>query len=261
MKAKMAGNATNCAKIRERMLDATSDALSGSIRAEFDAHVGECTACAKEFRHAQTLTQAISQNLSARLSAEASPQLVANVRRQISAESHRETWWRQQSGWLAAAGVCAALALLLLAVRSVREFNRPTFDHATSSIITLSTSKTAAHPHPRAAIEAAASAQPRKPVLAVVSHVSHRAPHRKAAEPEIIVEPGQMQAILRFAAAMQRGEIDGAQFLADQKRTSEPLEIEPLTVAPLGIKPLDADSAPLSSGKNSEKNLVIGRSD
>ena len=47
----MAGKATKCAQIQERMLDAASDSLSGSVRAAFEAHLSSCAACAEEVRH------------------------------------------------------------------------------------------------------------------------------------------------------------------------------------------------------------------
>lgn len=260
----MVGKATNCAQIRERMFDAASNSLSASVRVAFDTHLGDCAACAEEFRKVQTLAQAIDQGLSASLSVEPSPRLIGNVRRQIIAQPYRATWSRQWSTWLTAAGACAALAILILTVRSAREFSRPTADdHGAASINAPLTSKPTVHRRVNAAMQAPAAVQPRRPARAVVTHVARRAPHQNAAEPEIIVEPGQMQAILRFVAATQSGQIDGARLLIDQKNTAEPLEIKPLMIAPLKIEPLNADSAPpsLGSGENSERSVVAGHSD
>lgn len=246
----MAGKATNCAQVREQLFDAATDAPCGSNRAALDAHLADCPACAKEFHDARVLTQAIDQSLSARLAVEPSPQLISNVRREIAEQSHGVAWWWQPSAWLTAVGVCAALAVLIFAVRSVSQIDRATRDHATAAINAPSTWKGVAHPRPSKPIETAANGQPHQPALAAVPHVSRRTPHRKAAEPEVIVEPGQMQAILRLAAATQSGEIDGTKVLDNQEKLDEPLEIQPLVIVPLKIAALDDEAAPASGDKD-----------
>lgn len=259
MKTKMAVKAIKCAQIREQMFDAASDSFSGGMRDLFGAHLRSCAACAKEFRRVQSLAQAIDHKLSVRLSVEPSPQLIANVRREIAAQPRRVTWLWQRSAWVTAVGVFAALAIALLAVRSVHEFNPPTHDDVVASITVPSIPKPIVHPRVKTATEAATAAQPRKPALAVVSHVSRRAPHRKTAEPEVIVEPGQMQAILRFAAATESGEIDGSKLVADQKNAAEPLAIKPIVITPLKIAALDAGPAPASgNGEDGDKDFVAG---
>lgn len=253
----MAGKTENCAEIRERMFDAATDSLSDDARGAFGAHIGECAACAKEFQRMRTLTQAIDRSLSANLSVEPPPQFISNVRRQIIAQPHRVTWWRQRSAWLTVAGVCVALAISVLTVRSAREFNRPTNNRTVASINVPATPKPTVHSQVNA-MEAATAAQPRKPALAVVSHALRTA-HHKASEPEIIVEPGQMQAILRFAAAMRSGQIDGAKLLADQEKAGELPKIKPLAIAPLKIVALSDETAPGSgSAESGDRDFVTG---
>lgn len=254
--------AANCAQIREQMLDATSDSLAGGIRTAFDTHLSGCAECAEEFRRVQTLAQAMDRSLRASLSVEPPPQLISNVRREIIAPPHRKTWWGERSAWLTAAGVCAVLAILVLAVRSSHELNSPAQNHSTASINVPSTPKPAVRPPVNAAMQAATATQPRKPAVAIVSHVSQRVSHQRSTEPEIIVDPGQMQAILRFAAAAESGQIDGAKLLIDQKKSAEPLEIKPLTISPLKIVALDDDAASpraSSDSENGDKNFVVAR--
>lgn len=266
----MADKTTNCAQIRDQMADAASALLSAGILAAFNAHLRDCAACRDEFRRVQTLLRAIDHTMSASLAAEPSAQLVANVRKNIrqnipqsiAAQPRRAAAWARWTAWATAAGVCAAFAILLFVARSSRKLNPPLHDSAPVHTSASSASKPASHTTFSASIDAAIlSSHPRKP--AFVRRASLRAPHAKAAEPKVIVQPGQMQAILRFAAAMQRGQIDGAQLLADQKRASEPIEIKPLPVAsPLKIEPLDADSGPNPSAgsEGSQKDFVAGRS-
>lgn len=260
-----AGRVTNCARFQRQTSDAVFDSLPADALAAFNAHVRDCADCRGEFHRVQTMLQAIDRTLSANLAAEPSSALVANVRenirQNINLQPHRAGAWTRWSAWATAAGVCVAFALLLLVARTWRKSSPSLHGSATLQTSASSTSKLISHPTLNAAITDAITAQPHKRSTLVVHHASLRTTHRNAAEPEVIVQPGQMQAILRFAAAMQRGQIDGAQFLADQKTLSEPLEIKPLTVAPLKIKPLDADSAPPNSPAGSEGSEKLSVSD
>ncbi|MFZ0638204.1 MAG: hypothetical protein WA020_01405 [Candidatus Acidiferrales bacterium] len=259
----MAGKITNCAQFRESMADAADAALSGSLQVDFAAHVRDCAACREEFRRVQTLRQAINDGVSASVAAEPSSQLVANVRRRIAEQQYRAPAWWSRSPWLTAAGACAALAILLFAARTLHRLNQPLRDYAPSPIVASSTPSHSAAPVNRGpAVESATSAPSRKPAPLFARHTSPRALHRPAPEPEIIVEPGQMQAILRFAAALQSGQIDGARLLADQKKVAQPLEIQPLTIAPLQIATLKDESEPAASdgSRDDSKDFASGRS-
>jgi len=54
-----------------------------------------------------------------------------------------------------------------------------------------------------------------------------------SSQPEILVLPGQLGAILQFASAVRSGKIDGQQLLAAQEESEKPLEIVPIEIAPL----------------------------
>ena len=260
----MAGKITSCAQFREVMADAADAALSGSLQADFDAHLCDCAACREKFHRVQTLLQAISANLSATVAAEPSPQLLASVRQRIAEQRDRvPAWWRQRA-WLIAASACAALAIFLFAVRTTHKFNQPLRDPAPNPIASSSAaSNPIGSPTRRPAVESAASAPPRKPAPLFARHASPRALDRPAPEPEVIVDPGQMRAVLEFAAALRSGQIDGAKLLADEKKSAAPLVIEPLTIAPLKIAALadDAASPASGSGESGDKNFVARRSD
>ncbi|HLJ40659.1 MAG TPA: hypothetical protein VKT50_04150, partial [Candidatus Acidoferrales bacterium] len=51
---------------------------------------------------------------------------------------------------------------------------------------------------------------------------------RQPSATEVIVEPGQMAAVMQFAQELNSGQIDGAKLLADLKAADQPLKIEPL---------------------------------
>ena len=259
----MAGKVENCGQVRKWMPDAAVGSLPSDRRADFDLHLQGCARCDKEFRGMQTLLQAIDTGVSGSVAAEPSPQLIANIRQQIEHASAAPLWWRR-SAWLTTACACAGVAIALLGVHALQRSYRAALNPQHQPVIASATAgNTAAPSNGSPVVEPARSAPLRNPTRATARRSSPRTFASVDSEPEVIVEPGQMQAILHFAAAMQRGQIDGAQFLADQKKTSEPLEIKPLTIAPLKIEPLDADAAPPASGSSegSEKNFVAGSSD
>lgn len=250
----MVGNVTNCARIREQMLDAASAALSGGVRAAFDAHVLDCAVCREEFRRVQTLAQKIDRTLSVSLAAGPSAQLVANVRRDIlqdiNMQPHRAETWMRWSKWATAAGVCAAFASLLFVARTSRKFNRPIHDSAAVHTSGSSTSKIAAGPRVNADTEVAVT-QPRKPPL--VRRASLRAPHGIASEPEIIVNREQMQAILRFAAA-HGDDVGGAKSVSDSTIATDPIEIKPLKIVSLASASNPSNPPPSDIGQDGERN-------
>ncbi len=263
--AETAGKATNCARFREQMLDAASASLSGRILVAFDAHLCDCVGCREEFRRVQTLVQKIDRTLSVNLTVEPSAQLVANVRKNIlqdiNAQPHGAAAWRRWNTWATAAGVCVAFAILLFVARTSRKFNGPIHDSTTIHTRGSSTSKLTVHPRLNADTEVAVT-RARKPAFGVGRRASLRAPHENAAEPVVIVEPGQMHAILQLVAATQRAQINGANLLNSEKKAAEPLEIKPLVIAPLKISALEDEAEPSSpdGGFDSNKSSSSSRS-
>jgi len=69
--------------------------------------------------------------------------------------------------------------------------------------------------------------------------------------PEVIVQPGQMEAVMRFAQALNNGQIDGAKLLADLKAADQPLKIEPLKTPELA-----GDKSSGTSEGGSEQNFA-----
>ena len=52
---------------------------------------------------------------------------------------------------------------------------------------------------------------------------------------EVIVPPGQREAVLRLVNALRTGRVDAASLI----RTSQPGEVAPLAITPLEVKPLN----------------------
>jgi hypothetical protein len=73
-------------------------------------------------------------------------------------------------------------------------------------------------------------------------HSISRAPRSQPQEPEILVPPGQLAAIIEFAAAIRSGHIDSDKLLAAQDQINAPLEIKPIEI--ISLRPSQPDVAP-----------------
>lgn len=243
------------------MTDAGSGVLSSKRRADFEAHLRDCAACREEFDRVRVLLRAIDSSVSGSVAAEPSPQLAARIRQAIAEQSNHAWEWWPRSAWLTAVGICAVLAICFFVARTSRNAQQPVSHYASYLANTLSAQNgTAKTPGRVPARMFTDSHSPRRPALA-----AHRAAVRvpwSASEPEIIVEPGQMQAILQLVAATQRDQLDGANLLNSQKKAAEQLEIKPLVIAPLRISALKDEAEPSSSngGLDANKSSLSSRS-
>jgi negative regulator of sigma E activity len=251
----------NCARVRDWIVDAAAGSLAERRRSEFDAHVSECAACREEFQRAQMLLHAIDDGVRENVAAEPLPQLFANVRQLLATQEQRVPHWWQRNAWLTAAGACAALAVFLFAVVTLHRFNRPFAGPQRNPVVTSSTPNSAATaPKRNAAVESPTRAQSRKPELIAAQRTSpRRMRRRRAAEPEVIVQPGQMQAVLQFVAEVQKGKINGAAIVAGIKSSEKPLEIKPLVIPPLATPP-SSNNTEAPGASNQKQNTTNGES-
>jgi negative regulator of sigma E activity len=251
----------NCARVRDWIVDAAAGSLAERRRDEFGTHISGCAACREEFQRAQMLLRAIDESVRASVAAEPSPQLAANVRQMMAAQKQRAPIWSRRNAWLTGAGACAALAVFLFAVMTLHRFDRPVPGHTRSPAVASSMPNSGATaPKRNAAVESATPAQSRKPELVAARRKSpHSIRRRGAAEPEIIVQPGQMQAVLQFVAEVQKGKINGAEIEAEIKASEKPLEIKPLVIPPLKTPPI-GDTAEGAAASDRDQNLTSGQS-
>lgn len=62
----------------------------------------------------------------------------------------------------------------------------------------------------------------------------------RAREPQVLVPPGQQEAVARFLSGLQRGDVKGEMLLADRRNFELPLPaIAPLEFEPVDVKPLE----------------------
>ncbi|MHB8486216.1 MAG: zf-HC2 domain-containing protein [Candidatus Acidiferrales bacterium] len=246
----------NCERYRGWMTDAAADELPGNRRAELENHARECAVCRQELQRVRTLMEAINLGVTAQTAAEPSPRLMEQARQRIRDEAPVAPWWNAR--WVPAVA-CAAVLIVAASVWTL--WPRTAIRHELTASSAL--------PSPVQAVRPAAAAAAAKPKITPErrgSMVALARPARKlnarrverqsrAPEvPEVIVEPGQMKAVMQFAQMLNSGQIDGAKLLADLKAADQPLKIKPLEMPELA-----GDKSSGTSEGGSEKNFVDSR--
>ena len=247
----------NCERYRGWMTDAAADELAENRRTELENHARECAACRQEFQRVRTLLAAINLAVTAQSAVEPSPRLMEQVRQRVRDEAAVAPWWNAR--WVPA---LACAAVLIVAASLWALWPRTDARHELTA--------SSAAPSPVQAVRPTAAATTAKPKITperrgsmVSSMVALARPTRKLNArridrqlrvpevPEVIVQPGQMEAVMQFAQMLNSGQIDGAKLLADLKAADQPLEIKPLKTPELA-----GDKSSGASEGGSEKNFV-----
>lgn len=235
----------SCKRYRDWMASAAADELPKNRRAELENHARECAACRQELQRVRTLFAAIDLGVTAQSAAEPSPRLMEQVRQRIRDEAPVARWWNAR--WVPAVA-CATVLIVAVSVWTL--WPRTAIRHELTA--------NSAHTSPVQAVRPAAvgttampkiASQRRGSMVALARparRLNARRVERQSAAlevPEVIVEPGQMEAVMQFAQALNSGQIDSAKLLADLKAANQPLKIKPLVIAPLEA-PKPANSEP-----------------
>jgi hypothetical protein len=225
----------SCERYQSWMTDAAADELQENRRTELENHVRECSACRQELQRVRTLMDAIDLGVTAQAAAEPSPRLMEQVRQRIRDEAPVAPWWNAR--WVPAV---ACTAVLIVAASVWALWPRSGAWHELTASL--------APPSPAQAVRPAAAATTAKPKITAQGRGSMVALARPARRlnarrmklhlsapeiPEVIVLPGQMEAVMQFAQALNSGQIDGAKLLADLKAADQPLKIKPLVTPEL----------------------------
>lgn len=220
----------NCERYRSWMTDAAADELPENRRTELENHARECAACRQELQRVRALLAAINLGVTAQAAAEPSPRLMEQLRQRIRDEASVVSWWNAR--WVPALA-CAAVLIVAASVWTLWPRTGARHEMTASSVApspvqavrptaVKTTAKPKITPERRGSMVALARPAPRLNARRIKRHPS--APEI----PEVIVQPGQMEAVMRFAQALNSGQIDGAKLLADLKAADQPLEIKPL---------------------------------
>jgi len=227
-----------CKRYREALTDL---AAGGAAPAELEAHLGTCVACREELALSRRALEAVDAELGVLASVKPSPSLEVRIR-QASTEREAGAAWRPSFVFqaLAAALVVVAMAFVLLRGR----------EPMPASIATTSPRPPQAEPAPNPAPPAPeATAAPRL-ALTAQSKETIRRPSASARpavppEPEVLVPPGQLEALQRLAALVNRERIASPSLAAVEQGSPElvpppPIDVRSVEITPLAIVPSEA---------------------
>lgn len=221
-----------CERYKDWVTHAALDALPAGREAEWRGHLETCPGCRAALERERRLLRAIDRGLAASVDTEPSPEFAARVRQRIAAEPAGWSLWLPR--WLpSAAGAIAVLALLgvWFAIRAPRP---PLGVLDTREALVI-----AREPVPRPAPERTAGpVRPSEPQSPRAGRGDDRP------EPEVLVPPGQWEAMMQLYNAAQQGRVDaGALFYRRALLEQVAAELVPpaeLKVKPLEVIPLDA---------------------
>lgn len=221
---------SSCEKYGDWMRDAALGALAPRRERRLLEHVRECDACRKAYQHTRELAGMVDRGVESLVAGEPSPHFAARLRARIAEEPSpaRLAWltWKPLAASLAVAALIAAVVLF----RGLQRANpRPTAglvrpeanSNASRPASDLRPRSQGSNEHPRLAVRGPSHRQ----------LVARHTPSRR--EPEVIVQPGQLEAVMQFAAEIRSGHIDGKQVIAANLELDKPLEIKSIEIAPL----------------------------
>lgn len=271
-----------CRKFEKALLDATLGAVAPERERAFTAHIAQCEPCRKAYEQARQIAVAVDRGVESLVAGEPSPHFAARLHARMAGEqpAPRFAWleWKPAAAALALACILAVAGIVWIATHRNPAPNAIPSAREIAAVPTPSSQVgSAAKPHSGAPASLQArsslSAQvPTEPGRAGSSRavqsgsvaVARLAPRRHTglranspAEPEVIVPPGQLEAVMQLAAAIRSGQIDGKQLLAAQKDVDKPIQIPPLEIAPIEIPP--QPPVPANGSESSEAQSESGK--
>jgi hypothetical protein len=248
-----------CKEYAEWISDEGLGALAPGREGELLAHAAECEDCRAAYQHARELAAVVDRGVESLVAGEPSAHFATRLRARIASEPEPARF-----GWLTwkpiAAGLITAVVAAVVFFAHVPQRRNPPRAPA-------GTLHAQAEPKPSAAgavqptLNSGPSATRGEDTrrLVATGRGNHDKPgsglswglrpglrERQVAqravasrEPEVIVPPGQLEAVMEFAKAVQSGRIDGKQLLAAEEEADQPAEIKPLEIKPIEIAPLD----------------------
>jgi hypothetical protein len=233
--------------------DLTVGAAGGTITSDLEAHLEGCVACREWLAEKRALLESVDRVLMADLDVEPSPALRHRVMSRV-AQAERER--RRIVPRAAAAALAAGLIIVLLAGAWAR---RPSATPLESSAATIAPGVPAGGAEKPETPEAETPSIPStpRPLVARTSHSVRRgvppATARDALvrEPEVLVLPGQEEALRRFVAGLRDGSTPAPPLLLSGASVESLIAPAPLIEIPLlETNPL-ADSVELQERSHS----------
>jgi hypothetical protein len=203
--------------------------------AGLESHLVSCAGCREELATLRRALALADTEMAGLLSAEPSPDLASRIRRSL-AESDPATEWR--FGWLWPATAAAAVMLVVVAAwqaRSPSPLASPEAPVAANPVIP----RDSVAPGPEESAESVIPRVASRPALEGSAVPRSTGRPAIAAEPEVLVPPGEGEALLRLVALVHRERVVPAALGAAGEPSPALAEPEPLDIKPIEIVPLD----------------------
>lgn len=219
----------------ERYEDALTETAAGAPPAAgLESHLAGCARCREELAALRRTLALVDSDLRQLVAVEPSPELAVRIRR-AAAEAEPQTTSRPVWLWPA----LAAAAVLMLAVATVTR-REPSQAHVATSESRVP--QVTPSPELPRGIPAAPEG-PRAVVARPVPRDHARAAETRRpvapSEPEIIVPPGETEALLRLVARMDRDKLAPPVLASVDRPSPELAELRSIDITPLEIVPLD----------------------
>ena len=232
----------------DRYTAALADHACGAdLSPEVEAHLASCVGCAARLARQRRAVEGLDAELQQLVAVEPSPFFVERVPAHVSESPARRPtrlWW-----WSAAAAAAVmALAAFLLSDDRQQPASAPVHADATtplpSSTVTDQPSSAVVRDLPPPVEQ-----RPRHSVRA------QRQP-ATAAEPKVLVPPGQMQAVERYVALLRSGRLDTSalQPAASVDPVPAELVLGPLEIDPMTVEEIDATPSAVERRHEQERN-------
>jgi hypothetical protein len=237
------------------LMDAALGDLAPAREAELRTHIAECYVCREALASAKVACAAIDRGVEALVSGAPAPQFEARLRVRFATtpapSETRQPWMRLTP----ASAVLAAAAFLLLAAHIATIRNHPVARTGTRNQIPSEVAVQPRAPSGNRGENLALAPGTKGTVAPLASHNhlaslarAHREPTSdRRAESEVLVEPGQLEAAMRFVEAARTDPPSGAEVVVTGGSTSESLDIKPIEIRPLE-KPPTEDSPDAQGG-------------
>ena len=231
----------------DSLMNASLGELAHAREAELRAHVAECAACREAFDHAKSISAALDSGLNSLVAGAPSASFESRLRTRLAAEPAPARISQFWAAWVPATAAAFALAsALLIAVHVSSVRNRPA--PAISPTSQASANPSAPDRPSAASASVSSTVAMARPSLQATSRRITR-PTR----PEVLVEPGQLEAALQFADAIRTGSVNASQLVVINEELSKPLEIKELQIPPLEDPRVNSNQSPKSAEDSSSR--------
>ena len=229
-----------CQRYQSWITDQALGALAKNREAELLAHVAECATCSAALHRSRVLHQAISLGMAKTVSAEPSPDLAARVRQRIAvppAPARFAAFFPAVAGALVLAAVL--IALWLRPQAPPRQSAAPSQSHDVAATGHTPSQPAAVIPRPLKELHLHSGDGP--------AEANRRSSRTANAAPAfaVLVPPGELQAVVQFAAALNRAGVLRAQLKNNVEETRNPLVVKSLEFPALEMTKLE-DGQPAS---------------